>query len=534
MDEDILNLLSRYRSIVGLDRIHDALRDDSTDEQSRQLVRELVARAESLQSRTYTLPLHSERLSADLQDALSVAEALQHMSNDSKMPENVRQVASSGLEAMTSKARADIERMPSTQQNQIDSRKNGLRGIEAYETRERAKAWSASIREARTCLHAIASMASSSSIDEEVGLLLRANSSLSYEERARAAMDIGAQYACKGMAFKHISFLGLKMKANAVPKFMQDIATLPAYFSYGRIETAHRVSIPVPIVGTKDRRETRELWGLDRIQAYQAQRAGVKGKGVSVGIIDTGVEYTHDDLKKRFGECKGVNIRDGTDDPCNKAPYEQHGTHVAGTIAGETVGVAPLISLYSIRVLGTDGGGSEIDVIAGIDWALSNDLHVINMSLGSPFHTTALADMCRRAYEQGMILVAAAGNSGDQRDNFPAHLDGVIAVAATDYEDERASFSTINSKNDVCAPGVNIYSSIPGNTYTTMSGTSMASPHVTGAVALGLERLKENIESRLIDSALNLGPVQEYGHGLVQAATMLNLGLKERILQYLR
>lgn len=194
-----------------------------------------------------------------------------------------------------------------------------------------------------------------------------------------------------------------------------------------------------------------------------------------------------------------------------------HGTHVAGIIAAVdntigVVGVAPKASVYAVKVLDRSGAGYVSDVIAGIDWCVSNGVQVANMSLGTNSDIQSLHDACDRARAAGVCLVAAAGNDGGSVD-FPAAYDSVIAVAAVDRADTRPSWSSWGPAILVAAPGVDVYSTWKDGTYKTVSGTSMAAPHVAGTLAL-------NLSADLCATADDLPPAgrDDYtGCGLVDA-----------------
>ncbi|MCP8305048.1 MAG: S8 family serine peptidase, partial [archaeon] len=226
-----------------------------------------------------------------------------------------------------------------------------------------------------------------------------------------------------------------------------------------------------------------------------------------------------------------------------------HGTHCAGIVAAldneiGVIGVAPEADLYGVKVLDYRGSGSLSDVIAGIQWCIDNGIQIISMSLGTSSHYQPLYDACEDAYMAGILIVAAAGNSylkfwGMEFDTvtYPAKYYSVIAVGATDNKDVKASFSSTGPALELAAPGVNILSTYLGDSYTTMSGTSMACPHVTGTAALVLvsdetawasmgytdgDGSWTNIEVRtvLTQTADDLGTAGKdnwYGHGLVDA-----------------
>lgn len=269
---------------------------------------------------------------------------------------------------------------------------------------------------------------------------------------------------------------------------------------------------------------TQELpWGVDRIDAEYASSTG---NNVNVAVIDTGIERNHEDLSV----AGGINL-------CTYSPLTYpfpvipdpeawdddrgHGTHVAGTIAAKdnnlgVIGVAPNASLYAVKVLAYDGSGWFSDILAGIEWCIYNDIDIINMSLGGTLsgpELDDLRDICQLAYNQGILIVASAGNSGNAGNPvlYPAAIDEyVIAVAAMGYTKRGKKYieyipnwSTYGDQVDITAPGVNIYSTYIGNQYTTMSGTSMAAPHVTGTLAL-IKEAKGSIFAEIIDGYLDV------------------------------
>ncbi len=271
-------------------------------------------------------------------------------------------------------------------------------------------------------------------------------------------------------------------------------------------------------------------WGIDRVfgdESYSFDTWGItRGTGIAVAILDTGIDENHEDLPELLG---GVTTVDNTHWGSDGSG---HGTHVAGTVAAldndlGVVGVGPKIGLYAVKVLSDGGSGSVSSVVAGIDWAVSMDIPVINMSLGSGTSSTTLKDACDAAYTAGHLLVASAGNSGNpggRGDNvgYPGAYESVIAVAASTSNDRRASFSSTGPAVELIAPGSNILSTLPVNNYGTYSGTSMASPHVAGIAALmkaanpGLSN--SEIRQILRNTAEDLGlSSNQQGYGLARA-----------------
>lgn len=247
--------------------------------------------------------------------------------------------------------------------------------------------------------------------------------------------------------------------------------------------------------------------GIDRVDADLNGGAKIDGiderVNADMAIIDTGIDLTHPDLNVVSDISFVKKVKTGNDD-------NGHGTHVAGIAAAldndfGVVGVAPGARLYAVKVLDSTGSGSISQVIAGIDWVTRNSLKidVANLSLGCFCHSNALHKSIQKSISKGVSFVVAAGNTASDASNFePSSYPEVIAVSAiadTDgkcgglgpssdsgVDDSFASFSNFGSVIDIAAPGVNILSTYKGGTYAVLSGTSMASPHVAGAIAVYL------------------------------------------------
>jgi subtilisin family serine protease len=254
------------------------------------------------------------------------------------------------------------------------------------------------------------------------------------------------------------------------------------------------------------------LWNLAMIGQPEARERS-QGDGVTVAVLDTGIDYDHHEICGRFTSEKGTDTISGGD----PLDVNGHGTHVAGTIAGKNVGIATGCTLYAVKVLNDYGGGTDGSVMRGIDWATRRGVDVINMSLGGPGKTRAFQMVIDAAHAAGVTLVAAAGNEGREVPSYPAAYENVISVAALDKNKERAHFSNRHASLDVSAPGVSIYSIAPRGGYATHSGTSMASPHVAGTIAL-LRAVSENDPERALKrTAEERGAWNEYGAGLIRA-----------------
>ncbi|MEU4163752.1 S8 family peptidase [Actinoplanes sp. NPDC026670] len=274
-------------------------------------------------------------------------------------------------------------------------------------------------------------------------------------------------------------------------------------------------------------------WDIPKIHTTEAWQKST-GAGVVVAVIDSGVDGTHPDLAANM-----VSGFDATTDQAGATTDRHgHGTHVAGTIAAVTgnatgvSGVAPDVKIMPVKVLGDDGSGNMSDTAEGITWAVDHGAQVINMSLGGTQQVAAVSNAIKYARSKGVTVVAAVGNSREQGSptSYPAADAGVIGVAATDSNDRVGVYSNAGNYVDVAAPGTDILSLAPNGQYKTMSGTSMASPHVAALAALlksyQSSLTPDQIEATLEKSAVDLGPAgfdNDFGNGRVDALAALNL-----------
>ncbi|MGK7939232.1 MAG: S8 family serine peptidase [Crocosphaera sp.] len=300
---------------------------------------------------------------------------------------------------------------------------------------------------------------------------------------------------------------------------------------YGLVNAAAAVakalgqSSPFPNVG--DFNDSN--WGVDTVKAPEVWNQGYTGKDIVVAVLDTGVDRNHSDLNdniwKNTKEIAGNGIDDDgngyiddvygwnfTNNTNNTSDVHGHGTHVSGTIAGErnnfgVTGIAYDAEIMVVKVLNDQGRGSYSGIAQGVRYAVDNGADVINMSLGGGSGSSALKNAIKYASEKGVIVVSAAGNSKGSLPEYPGRYatDWGLVVGAVNKNNNMASFSNRAGDDSkmayVTAPGVSIYSTLPNNKYASWNGTSMATPHVAGIVALMLDA-NENLTDAQVRSII--------------------------------
>jgi thermitase len=317
---------------------------------------------------------------------------------------------------------------------------------------------------------------------------------------------------------------GLGVQVVTVPKG-QAKGKAKAYSSNARVVYAEPDFV-AQVVDSPDDPGFGNQWGMVKVEAAQAWEITTGSPSINIAILDTGVDLDHPDLADKLISNINFSNSGTTDDVYG------HGTHVAGIAAAITdngVGVAGLgynSTIMNVKVLSDMGAGLYSWIASGIIWAADNGAEIINMSLGGPSESSTLEEAINYAWNKGVVVVAAAGNNGDTTPMYPAYYTNCIAVAATNSNDGRASWSNYGDWVDVAAPGVSIYSTLKNNNYGYMSGTSMASPHVAGLAALvftavsdvnGNGKLNDEVRSRIEATCDDIG-INGIGYGRINAA----------------
>ena len=270
-------------------------------------------------------------------------------------------------------------------------------------------------------------------------------------------------------------------------------------------------------------------WGVERVGADRAHDAGETGAGADVAIIDSGIQSDHPDLEANLGEgvafSGGLRTNNWEDD-------NGHGTHCAGIADAldddvGVVGVATEATLHAVKVMNATGTGLTSDIAKGIEWTADQGYEVANLSLGGG-DSDLLREACEYAHANGVFLAAAAGNDGPCEDcvSYPAAYEECVAVSATSEDDSLAGFSSTGPEVELAAPGEDVLSTYIGSTYTELSGTSMAAPHVAGAAAQLMANGDghEEARARLAETAEDIGlSANEQGSGLLDVAAALGV-----------
>ncbi|MBI3379760.1 peptidase S8 [Candidatus Gottesmanbacteria bacterium] len=320
---------------------------------------------------------------------------------------------------------------------------------------------------------------------DEVVVKMRPSNSL--EERLKFHHEIGAQqtFQIENLGVDILHFEGIPIE-RILERLKSDPRILYAEPNY-KATAFDMTNDPALLQNLQ--------WGLLKVQAAaNTDSAWTISRGrssIQVAVLDTGIDSNHQDLQGKVSASKNCTDSNTVDDRYG------HGTHVSGIISADTnngIGVAGVgynISLINAKGLGDDGSGYYSWLADCLVWATDNGAKVINMSLGGSSDSQLLSDAINYAWNKGVVLVAAAGNSGSNSPSYPGYYSNVISVAATDQNDAKASFSNYGNWVKVAAPGVGIYSTLPDTpnafkqtTYGYGSGTSMATPFVSGLAGL--------------------------------------------------
>ena len=373
------------------------------------------------------------------------------------------------------------------------------------------------------------------------------------QNNLRPQIQTGGQGNLAVSVFDRLALVKLDERANletAMEQFQRNPAVSYVEPNY-RFHISHQSAAQI----IPDDFEFPKMWGLNNtgqtngkenadIDAPEAWALTTGDKRVKVAVIDTGVDYYHPDLAENIwlnqGEIPGNGIDDdgngyiddvhGYDfvsDDSDPMDDNNHGTHVAGIIGAvgnNKIGVAGVcwhVNLMAVKAFDENGVGDTDQIIEAIRYSVANGANIINASWGGNAKSRVLEEAVQEAHNAGVVFVAAAGNDSTETLSYPAAYDGVIAVAAIDQDDERATFSNYGSYVAVAAPGENIYSTLPDNSYGGLSGTSMAAPHVSGLAALILARHPEftnqDIESIIRNTATPIVTDQYVGAGRINA-----------------
>ncbi|SDW86894.1 thermitase [Marininema mesophilum] len=350
----------------------------------------------------------------------------------------------------------------------------------------------------------------SSSKSSEIIVKYKSGATSSKISALNESMNAKVTGGSEGLDFKTVEVKG--SAKDAIKKFEKD----------SNVAYAEK---KITFKATADPNDTdfSKQYGPQTIKAPEAWETTKGKKDVKVAVVDTGVDYTHPDLKDKVE--KGGDYINNDKDPKDD---QGHGTHCAGVIGAVTnnnegiAGVAPDVTIYAVKVLDENGSGDNETVAKGIKDAADAGSSVISLSLGSPENSKVVEDAVNYAADKGSVVVAAAGNDGSKDPGYPGANEKAIAVGATDKSDKKAEFSNYGSDwVDVAAPGVDILSTVPGGKYEEMSGTSMATPHVAGVAGLVASTGKKGDEVRkAIESSADKvdGTGSDWKYGRVNAA----------------
>lgn len=281
---------------------------------------------------------------------------------------------------------------------------------------------------------------------------------------------------------RYLAHLGMMIGETSSPLTEKELKRYPGV-EYS--EQDLHVTLTEPYLHSTDpTTPTSFPWGIEMVEAHKVWRYS-RGRGIRVAIIDTGIAADHPAVKDNYRG--GINILSPYFTPQD---YNGHGTHVAGIIAGRSnelgiIGVAPRTHIYAVKAFNRRGSATLSDLLSAINWCIENKMQIINMSFGMDKMSESLKQAIQVAHRRGIVMVAATGNQGLRSQiDYPARYPETIAVTAISKNGELSPFSNYGKGVDIAAPGDRIPSAWLNDGRKEMSGTSMAVPHVTGAIAL--------------------------------------------------
>ncbi|MFF2886348.1 S8 family serine peptidase [Paenibacillus sp. NPDC057967] len=337
--------------------------------------------------------------------------------------------------------------------------------------------------------------------------------SLDSDVKATAIEKMGLVYLVE---YSVNDYATIDSAKHALKATLENLGLHVRYISENRkmyaLETAAVQDVTVQAIHNNQR------WHYDMIKVSQAWGITTGSSSVRMAVLDTGIDSNHPSLSNLVNTSLGRSFVDNT-----TLDRHGHGTHVAGTIAsyGPVSGVMQNATLIPVKVLNDSGNGSMYGIQQGILHAANNRADVINMSLGGGGYERGMDEAIQTAVSLGSIVVAATGNDGVSSISYPAAYSGSIAVGSVTSSRARSSFSNYGAGIDVMAPGSNIYSTSPNGQYRSMSGTSMATPHVAGVLGL-MKSVNPNLtpaaaRTILRNTAQPAGSANQYGYGIVDA-----------------
>ncbi|MEC5423174.1 S8 family serine peptidase [Virgibacillus sp. C22-A2] len=322
--------------------------------------------------------------------------------------------------------------------------------------------------------------------------------------------------------FSNLSAIAVTIDQNNLPELEQNdnVAYIENNVS---VTLSNHTQYIEEISESRELTETEE-WNVQLIGSTFAWEDGFTGSGVNIAIIDTGIS-SHSDLAISGGTSVVDYTKEWADD-------NGHGTHVAGILGAQlngfgVVGVAPEANLFAVKALDNNGDGTLGNLVEAIEWSIDNEMDIINLSLGTDYNSKTLKEIMDKAYESGILIVGASGNEGVAESViYPAKYESVIGVSAVDARLQITPFSSTGQEVEFSAPGVNIISTYLDESYGISSGTSQASPHVAGMLALLKQKYPDmsaaELRYELINYTQDLGePGRDplYGHGYINYKT---------------